>query len=286
MDENSKRSAIHGIDFMPQAELGAVNLRKNGAMPPGDWRRVSPCLQVAGAHHRKQEGAMFARTAAESDLRGCPFGLAIEREPSNKFDPNALKIMGWVNGQRWHLGYVERSFAAYCADRFADAEFAAELHNVYCSPSDNDYFPPSSYVSVFYFICVAQNTPHRIGLGFQKVLLELADELTFVCFAAGTGSRIEWEARQYIWKYVVERASDLKFQVSLEDRSDFWTWIKESRPLLNDVATATHRLVEQKSKPKVELRELAQIFVGLSGNSIDQRGFKIRQIEDLFQRGT
>ena len=50
---------------------------------------------------------------------------------------------------------------------------------------------------------------------------------------------------------------------------------------LNDVAAATHRLVEQKSKFKDELRELALIFVELSENSVEKKELKIREIEKL-----
>ena len=270
---------------MRKLELGAVSLRKNGTMPSGKWRRVTPCLRLAGVHHRKENGEKFARTAAEFKGLGHPYGLVIEREPSNEFYANALKVMGWVNGQSWHLGYVEHYFAAYCADRFAGAELAAEVHNVYCSPLDFEYSPPSSYVSVFYFICIPQNTPHSIGQGFQALLLKLGDELTFIGFAALTEDRIKWGARQYIWKYVVLRAEDLNFDIHQPDKSDFWAYIKKCRPSLDDVVTAVDRLSNLKFWPKIELLELAQIFVELSENKADKKQFKFGELLDLIEHG-
>jgi hypothetical protein len=71
------------------------------AIPQGlqiyeDW------VQVAGVRYRRQEVAAFARSKN--------LWLELEREPTNKYDENAIKVKGCSRGffgtKRHHIGYV------------------------------------------------------------------------------------------------------------------------------------------------------------------------------------
>ena len=71
-----------------------------------DW------VQVAGVGFRKQEAAAFARSKN--------LWLELEREPTNKYDENAIKVIGCSRGffgtKRRHIGYVPEDLAKTIAE--------------------------------------------------------------------------------------------------------------------------------------------------------------------------
>lgn len=79
---------------------------------PGDWKTLMGDLYVAGTQHHKIASQRFLGARA-------PW-LKLERDPENKHDPNAVKVIAtWVeNGEHVneHIGFVPRDAAAELAE--------------------------------------------------------------------------------------------------------------------------------------------------------------------------
>ena len=59
-------------------------------------------VDVAGIKYRRDAVLDFM----EAIDNGLPGGVRLEPEPSNIYDPNAIKIIGWWTDQQRHVGYV------------------------------------------------------------------------------------------------------------------------------------------------------------------------------------
>lgn len=74
---------------------------------PADLQIFEERQQVVDVHHRQAEAMRFARAKNK--------WLELEREPDNKHDANAIKVIGcskwWFFKERQHIGYVERDVA-------------------------------------------------------------------------------------------------------------------------------------------------------------------------------
>ena len=70
---------------------------------PRGFQIFAPCLSVAGIQYRLDDALLFAD---ESDQ-----ALALEPEPSNPNDPNALRVIGAARGMRCFIGYVPKEVA-------------------------------------------------------------------------------------------------------------------------------------------------------------------------------
>lgn len=53
----------------------------------------------------------------EAAKYGGPQALALVPEPTNKYDPNAIRVVLFRNEQRFHVGYVPRDIAAQVQGR-------------------------------------------------------------------------------------------------------------------------------------------------------------------------
>lgn len=60
-------------------------------------------LQIEGVDYRKEDVLKFAKSVHQA--------LALEREPNNEFDSNAIKIIGQCNDGNFFLGYVSKGIA-------------------------------------------------------------------------------------------------------------------------------------------------------------------------------
>ena len=80
---------------------------------PDGFQIFAAGLEVAGLRHRRSDAARF--------IRGKELWLELEREPSNKYDKNAIKVFGcrkvfcWT--KRFFLGYVPRDVSASIVER-------------------------------------------------------------------------------------------------------------------------------------------------------------------------
>lgn len=86
-----------------------------GTPIPEGYQIYDEWLTVAGVQHRRAEVAAF--------IKGRQPWLEFELEPSNRHDPNAIKVIGCNRGllgpKRRHLGYVP----AEVAERIARGGF-------------------------------------------------------------------------------------------------------------------------------------------------------------------
>ena len=103
--------------------------------PAGDWvqwKIGSGWFDVQGLFNRKEEVREFLRLAAQADERGEPFGALLNPEPDNKFDKNAMQVIGILGPHetptsRVFLGYVPADAAAEVANFPEGMPIAVEL---------------------------------------------------------------------------------------------------------------------------------------------------------------
>ena len=80
---------------------------------PKGYRIFFSEMEVAGVSFRKSD--------VIKAFHGKEVALAIEAEPSNKFDKNALKIIAFKKGffrkKKLHLGYLPKEIASVIADQ-------------------------------------------------------------------------------------------------------------------------------------------------------------------------
>ena len=114
-NKSSNDSQGNGKSFLPPMPSGYQIFAKN--------------LPVAGMQHRKDEALKFARSNNQE--------LSLEREPSNKFDPNAIKLIGLSGSTQYFIGYLpkELSEQIICTGMYETVK--ARLGRIYIS--NNDY---------------------------------------------------------------------------------------------------------------------------------------------------
>jgi hypothetical protein len=80
-------------------------------------------------------GIQFRLSAARAFANGRNQSLRFEPEPHNKFDPNAIKVLGlftwWFFKRRVHLGYVSAFVAQLVAERGGCQQLAPCLTNIW-----------------------------------------------------------------------------------------------------------------------------------------------------------
>ena len=98
-------------------------------------------MKVVGVRNRKPDAISFAKAVAKAEAMGLPYGVRLEPEPTNRFDSNAIKVIGFADQKiyfsgikriEWHVGYVPPKYAAGLnQDLIArGVEVAAELYRV------------------------------------------------------------------------------------------------------------------------------------------------------------
>lgn len=103
--------------------------------PAGDWvqwKIGSGWFDVQGLFNRKEAVREFLRLAAQADERGEPFGALFNPEPDNKYDKNAMQVIGILGPReaptsRVFLGYVPADVAAEVASFPEGMPIAVEL---------------------------------------------------------------------------------------------------------------------------------------------------------------
>jgi len=172
---------------------------KGGAqMPPGDWTRITPLMSVQGVHHRKEAARTFAKFVLRVHDDGRPFGLIVEPEPTNSYDANALKIVGWCRGVAYHVGYVEAIEAARAAERFPDSSLAAEFYSLYQGRT--------GFIDIRFFLSVPQGTPFVSSDRVRSLLEATRDELMVLAYAARADDKLGRLEHDILHRYAQERA--------------------------------------------------------------------------------
>jgi len=97
-------------------------------------------LGIAGIKHRINEVTDFLTAAFSAEESSSPYGILLEPEPSNPHDPNAIKVMGWIEKPTnpIQLGYLYREDIAQIAKEFPPGTpLAAALWRVYMPKPEN-----------------------------------------------------------------------------------------------------------------------------------------------------
>ena len=231
---------------------------KGGAsMPLGNWKRVTPLLNVVGIQYRKDEAHRFAKAAIQLHDARKPFGLIIEREPNNTHDKNALMVIGWAAGVNRHVGYVDSIEAARAAARFPKTHLAAEFYSTYLGGG--------GFIDIRFFLAVPVDAVPLASGRVRSLLERTRDELLVLSYAARADNKLGRLESQVLNNYAAERARD--YNVSLVDEAvaDIKRWCKEQAPSSDEVQVAIHRLADEDDFSPAELWELIEIVLGIDG---------------------
>lgn len=230
-----------------------------GTMPEGDWRRCSLLCSVAGIQHRRSAAESFARLAFSNEAQGRPFGLTVEREPSNRHDPNALKIVGWAETAGFlggdkrksqHIGYVDAMEARRASERFPGTSLAAEFYSLY---EGRD-----GYLDVRFFLCVPEDA---VGLGTESLLDRIREELLVLIYAARADNKLGRFEHDILTRFAEERAKDLSLPLDEQDIRDIRAWCRDQAPTGSEVDAAIDLLAERNIAGLSGLWEMVEIVI-------------------------
>jgi hypothetical protein len=105
-------------------------------------------VYVAGVH---------PRSGIDEFLAGSDISLALEREPQNPHDRNAIKVIGILktafSTRRFHVGYVPREIAQQIVERGFWGRVGADLRMVECGDYKNvifDLYGPKGEKNAFF----------------------------------------------------------------------------------------------------------------------------------------
>jgi len=100
---------------------------------PKGYQIYESRLEVAGIQHRKDSALNFAKGSNQI--------IELEREKSNKHDPNAIKVIGvskgWFFTKRNFIGYVPKEVSAHIIASKLWSDIQTRLE--WISVSDNGY---------------------------------------------------------------------------------------------------------------------------------------------------
>lgn len=129
---------------------------------PVGYKILVEFAEVAGVHHRRENGVAFCRASGQS--------LDWEREPDNPHDANAIAIYGcwrtWLGPRRVKIGYVARDLAANLASASL-VELLPRLHKTYLGADD--------YLDITYQVIGPKTSAPSVTVA--KTTFESADQL-------------------------------------------------------------------------------------------------------------
>lgn len=105
-------------------------IRINQHPPKGLPRKLAEYVEVAGISRDE------ARINAERFIAGTNRRIELERDPTNTFDPNAIKVIGiWTDADggehRSRIGWVPREIAKNIAENYPHSSIGATLETIY-----------------------------------------------------------------------------------------------------------------------------------------------------------
>jgi hypothetical protein len=129
-DDDDDDDYLPGVRSSTPGEVWVPDLDR----PPGQWR-IHATLEVRGVRYRSEAARDFIRTAKAAERARRPFGVRLEAEPSNAHDRNAQKVIGFVEGQAFFIGYLDAESAKEIAEIFpADMPYHLLLRRTYVKP--------------------------------------------------------------------------------------------------------------------------------------------------------
>lgn len=95
---------------------------------PSGYQIFANNIPVAGIRHRKGEALQFAKSANQE--------LALERDPSNQFDKNAIKLLGLSDKNQYFIGYLPKELSAQIIGSEMFDGVRARLERIYIGNND------------------------------------------------------------------------------------------------------------------------------------------------------
>lgn len=134
--------------------MGYRKFAKDRHRPEGKWVQATPLLHVAGLIFRNRSVKAFARAADRAERSGTTYGLALEWQPNNPHDPNALAVYGVaeVRGlfrrskKEWHVGFLPAEVAEECVRDFLVKEVPLGIELYQIGEGVGDYFEVQCFV--------------------------------------------------------------------------------------------------------------------------------------------
>lgn len=234
-------------------------------MPEGNWKRVTELQSVVGLHYRKPNAIEFAKTVFAVHPEGRPFGLIAEREPSNPYDPHAVKISGWVPRRtrflgrevpvELHVGYVDADTSGRIAEKFPDVPLAAEFYSLYEGML--------GYIDICFFLVA----PAELATSARsRSLIEaISDELIVLIYAAKSDGKLGRFEHDILGRYAELRAQDLGMSLDGEEIAHMRRWCKAQNPESEDAEAAILRLAERPQADVAGLWEMIEITLTVDG---------------------
>lgn len=81
-------------------------------------------------------GIFFRKSDVRGFFEGADHRLEFEREPSNKYDKNAIKVIGISSQKRFFIGYVPKEYARQVVDASLDGIVQPRLRRIFCNSQD------------------------------------------------------------------------------------------------------------------------------------------------------
>lgn len=144
MTPEEQQAAREGLeaDRELKASRGANKFNQARHKPPGNLTPATLATEIVGARYRMAAAMAFVEAATKADADGRRYGVDLVREPGNPHDPNAIKVMGWIERKgflwgtardSWHVGYVPAETAEYLVDEYyaVNIRVQAELYSMY-----------------------------------------------------------------------------------------------------------------------------------------------------------
>ncbi|MGE3872038.1 MAG: hypothetical protein AB7F74_03675 [Parvibaculaceae bacterium] len=246
-----------------------ANFRKvkgGGALPDGEWRRLTELQTVVGLSYRKPNAIEFADAAFRAHERGEPFGLIAEREPTNRHDRHAVKILGWGEGRsailgrrvpvNVHVGYVDADTSGHIAEKFPDVPLAAEFYSLYEGRN--------GYIDICFFLSAPKSMP-AASVKSRRLLEAISDELIVLIYAAKSDDKLGRFEHNILGKYAELRAQDLAMALDSDEIAEMRRWCKAQEPGGEETEAAIMRLAERPQADPEGLWEMIEIVLTIDG---------------------
>jgi hypothetical protein len=132
---------------------------------PPDYSIFIKNSQITGISYRREDVIKFIHSEG--------LCLALELEPSNTMDINAIKLIGKTDGADYLLGYIARGYAQQIADSGMFQQLLPRLMRVYQGKDD--------YVDITFQILGPKDLKEKFGL-FKPIPQPSEEHLEFLSF--------------------------------------------------------------------------------------------------------
>jgi hypothetical protein len=139
---------------------------ENRHRPPGEWVQTTVVEEVWGINHRMSDAKAFCRAVELAERASLTYGVALAPEPTNRYDPNAIAVLGQCMVKRffgspklqeWHIGYVQRDLARELHEDLLSKGIAvaSELYRI---------FEQDDYLEVKFIVLAPPGHGHKVRL--------------------------------------------------------------------------------------------------------------------------